>query len=146
MLPKLLKRLTRPAAEPDRERLLALAAAALLLEVSWADHAITDAELTLIEQALRTQFGLGEQEVRELIDQSRRDHDESVGLYGYTRVINAAWDEPGKFQLVLALWRLALSDDELDRYEEHTIRKIAELLYLSHARFIEAKLIAKRSG
>jgi uncharacterized tellurite resistance protein B-like protein len=41
------------------------------------------------------------------------------------------------------LWRLALSDAELDRFEEHTIRKIAELLYVSHVRFIEAKQRAR---
>ncbi len=145
MLKKLLERLTQPASEPAPKHLVALAAAALLLEVSWADHEITDAELAVIERALRSQFGFDETEVAELIDQSRRDHDQSVGLYGYTRVINEHWDEPARFELVLALWRLAMSDDELDRYEEHTIRKVAELLYLSHDRFIEAKLRARQS-
>jgi len=146
MLTKLLKRLSQPAAEPDPERLTALAAAALLLEVSWADHEITATELGVIETALRTQFRLEDHEVRELVEQARLDHEASVGLYGYTRMINDNWDEPRKFELVLALWRLALADDELDRYEEHTIRKIAELLYLSHARFIEAKLRGKRDA
>lgn len=146
MLSQLLDRLRAPAEEPAPERLLALAAAALLLEVAWADQDIADSELALIEQQLERQFGLPPETVRELVEESRRVQENSVGLYSYTRAINEAWTEAQKFQLVTALWRLALADQGLDRYEEHTIRKIAELLYLSHSRFIEAKLLAKREA
>lgn len=144
MLMQLINRLRQPAAEPEPEQLTALAAATLLLEVAWADHEISDRELSLIERQLTSQFQLTDAAVRELVEESKRDHAESVGMHRYTRTINEAWDEPRKFELVLALWQLALSNDELNRYEEHTIRKIADLLYLSHDRFIEAKLRAKR--
>jgi uncharacterized tellurite resistance protein B-like protein len=146
MITRLLNRLTQPEQEPEPEGLLALAAAALLLEVAWADHVISDEELELIEQHLQSQFGLTHDEVAELVEESRREHEQSVGLYSYTRTINAAWSEEQKFALVTALWRLAMANDELHRYEEHTIRKIAELLYLSHDRFIEAKLRVKRGA
>lgn len=145
MLGRLLDKLKAPeSAEESPEHLLALAAAALLLEVAWADHDIAEDELALIEAQLHSQFGLTETEVRSLVEESRQAHQDSVGVYGYTRTINEAFDEAQKFALVTALWRLALADDALHRYEEHTIRKIAELLYLSHSRFIEAKLTAKR--
>jgi uncharacterized tellurite resistance protein B-like protein len=146
MLTRLFNRLTQPEQEPEPEVLVALAAAALLLEVAWADHVISDDELALIEQHLQSQFGLSEAEVDELVEESRREHEASVGLYSYTRTINEAWTEEQKFALVTALWRLAMANDELHRYEEHTIRKIAELLYLSHDRFIEAKLRVKRGA
>jgi len=146
MITRLLNRLIQPEQEPEPEGLVALAAAALLLEVAWADHEISDTELALIQRHLQSQFGLSEAEVTELVDESRREHEESVGLYAYTRTINQAWNEEQKFALVTALWRLAMADDELHRYEEHTIRKIAELLYLSHDRFIEAKLRVKRGA
>jgi uncharacterized tellurite resistance protein B-like protein len=146
MLAKLLKALQQSAPSEDPARLQALAAAALLLEVAWADHDIADHEMDLIVRQLHRTFQLTDADVADLVEESRRAHDESVGLYGYTRTINEHWDEPRKFELVTTLWRLALSDDELHRYEEHTIRKIAELLYLSHARFIEAKLTAKRDA
>jgi uncharacterized tellurite resistance protein B-like protein len=144
MLTRLLRRLQAPATEPDPAQLVSLAAAALLLEVAWADHDVSDRELELIAAELTRKFGLGAAEVAELIEESRRDHAESVGVHQYTRVINAAWDESRRFELVLALWRLAFANDELHRYEEHTIRKIADLLYLSHERFIAAKLSARR--
>jgi uncharacterized tellurite resistance protein B-like protein len=145
MLQKLLNRLKTPDTDAEPARLVALAAAALLLEVSWADHDISDAELAHIGEALQSTFGLAEADTAELLAQSRRDHEESVGVFGYTRAINESWEEPAKFDLLVALWRLALSDDDLNRREEQVIRKIADLLYLSHARFIEAKLRAKRS-
>lgn len=146
MLKSLLSRLTAPAEEgsADGERTLALAAAALLLEVAWADHEISDAELALIESELQRDFALSAEDVAALVAESREAHEQSVGLYSYTRTINEHWSEERKFALVRTLWRLALGNDGLHRYEEHTIRKIAELLYLSHSRFIEAKLSARR--
>ena len=146
MLGRLLQRLRAPAVEPDPAQLTALAAAALLLEVAWADHEVSERELALIRAALMRTFGLDQAAVDELIEESRRDHAASVGVQQYTRVINSSWGEPERFALVQALWELAFSNDELHRYEEHTIRRIADLLHLSHPRFIEAKLNAKRTG
>jgi uncharacterized tellurite resistance protein B-like protein len=41
------------------------------------------------------------------------------------------------------LWAIAYADGTLHLYEEHLIRKIADLLYVPHAAFIAAKLRAK---
>ena len=144
MLGKLLRLVKEPDEAPNREHLVMLAAAALLLEVSWADHDISVVELDLISKQLRRQFHLSVDEVSTIVAESKQHHDQSVGVHSYTQTINEAWDEPRKFELIVALWQLALSDDELNRYEEHIIRRIAELLYVSHDRFIAAKLRAKR--
>lgn len=144
MLGSLLDRLkNRNADEEDADRLVQMAAATLLLEVAWADHDIADEELDIVAETLQSQFDLDEEEIGEVIEASRAAHDESVGLYGFTRTLVEAWDEPERFELVVMLWKLAFADDRLDRFEEHTIRKIAELLYVSHARFIEAKRTAR---
>jgi len=37
------------------------------------------------------------------------------------------------------MWQVAFADDNLDRYEEHLIRKVAELTYVSHQDFIRLK-------
>ena len=49
-------------------------------------------------------------------------------------------EELDKVLLVENLWRLALADDHLDKYEEQMIRKTADLLYVSHSDFIRTKL------
>ncbi|MFM7121605.1 MAG: TerB family tellurite resistance protein [Gammaproteobacteria bacterium] len=36
-------------------------------------------------------------------------------------------------------------DDGIDRYEEHAIRRIADLLYVEHPRFIAARREARRN-
>jgi uncharacterized tellurite resistance protein B-like protein len=142
LLDRLKNRGTATAEEAD-DHLVPMAAATLLLEVAWADHDIADEELAIVTEALSSQFGLDEEEISQVVDASRAAHDESVGLYGFTRTLVEAWDEPARFELVVMLWKLALADDRLDRFEEHTIRKITELLYVSHARFIEAKQTAR---
>ena len=145
MLDRLLQRIRNRNEAPaeEQDRLVPLAAATLLIEVAWADHEISSEELQVVEDALTSQFELQREEVTAVIEESKAAHDESVGLYGFTRTLVEAWDEPQRFDLVVRLWQLAFADASLDRFEEHMIRKIAELLYVSHARFIEAKQIAR---
>jgi uncharacterized tellurite resistance protein B-like protein len=147
MLRELLNRIRgEDDAAEDAQRVVALAAATLLIEVAWADHDIAEEELAVVKLALAEQFELTGEEVDGIVLESRAQHDESVGLYGFTRTLVEAWDEPARFDLIVQLWRLAYSDARLDRFEEHTIRKIAELLYVSHVRFIEAKRKARRDA
>ena len=127
----------------DTERLIPLAAATLLMEVAWADHDIGANELMVIQTALAEQFDLSAEEIDSIVEESREQHDKSVGLYHFTRTLVDAWEEPVRFELVVRLWQLALADANLDRFEEHMIRKIAELLHVSHPRFIEAKQTAR---
>ena len=144
MLGTLVDRILGRDEETADPRLVPLAAATLLIEVAWADHNISEDELDVVRSALTAQFDLTDAEVEDIVSESRSVQDASVGLYDFTRTLVEAWDETKRFELVVHLWRLALSDTELDRFEEHTIRKIAELLYVSHARFIEAKQRARR--
>ena len=141
ILDKLRNRNTQDDGETDHR--VALAAATLLLEVAWADHNIAETEVSIIRHVLADQLQLPSEEIDEVIAASREHHDESVGLFQFTQTINDAWSESEKYELVLNLWRLALADETLDRFEEHMIRKIAELLYVSHSRFIQAKRMAR---
>ncbi len=144
MLARLLERIQAPADEDGRETTVELAAAVLLIEVAWADHQVADAELKAIERALTAVFQLDGDDVRTLIDESRTAQRESVGLHRFTRAIVDAWSAEQRFELLVQLWRLAYCDAGLDKYEEATVRKIADLLYVDHPRFIAAKLKAKR--
>ena len=144
MLSRLLDRIREPAAAETPGDTLELAAAVLFFEVAWADHEISDAELAMVKHALISVFGIDDATVDELLEASKERHDDSVGMYRFTRTIVDAWTLEQRFNLVVQLWRLAYCDDHLDRYEEAAIRKIAELLYIGHGKFIEAKLIAKQ--
>ena len=66
--------------------------------------------------------------------------EEAVSLYEFTAVINDQFDREQKIDLVEMLWRVAYADQELDQYEEYFVRKIADLLHVSHKDYIQAKL------
>ena len=144
MLARLLERIQTPATDDGLQTTVELAAAVLLIEVAWADHHVAEAELRAMERALESVLGLSEDDARALIDESRTAQRESVGVHQFTRAIVDAWSAEQRFELLVQLWRLAYSDAGLDKYEEATIRKIADLLYVDHPRFIAAKLKAKR--
>jgi len=132
--------------EATAEQLLPAAAAILLLEVAWADHNISDTEIAVIGSSLQNLFELQEPFVSQLLQDARQKHATSVGVYEYTRTLNETLSEDEKFQLLIALWRLALSDNDLHALEEHVIRRISELLYVPHTRFITAKREAREQG
>lgn len=131
-----------PHATPD-PHLPELAAAALMLEVAWADHDITADELNLLSAQLKAVFTLTEKEVEAFLEEAVQAHEASVGLHPYTQVLNSELDSEAKNSIVLALWRIALADEVITPLEEHTIRRIADLLYVSHRDFIAAKQKAR---
>jgi len=121
----------------------ALAAAALMFEVVWADHEISQSELVTAKTLLKQMFSVEEDAVMSIVADAEERLRESVGVHGYTSFLNESMSEEEKFSVVTALWQIALAEDGIDVMEEHSIRKASDLLYLSHSRFIEAKLKAK---
>lgn len=121
----------------------ALAAAALMFEVIWADHEISQSELATAKVLLKQMFSVEEKTLMSIVTDAEERLRESVGVHAYTTFLNESMSEEEKFLVVTALWQIALAEDGIDVMEEHSIRKTSDLLYLSHSRFIEAKLKAK---
>ena len=88
---------------------------------------------------MRHHFGLEPAEAEELIGLAEAEHADSTDYFQFTRLINDHYDYARKIRVVEALWRVAFADQELHKYEEHVIRRLAELLYVSHKDFINAK-------
>ena len=120
-----------------------MAAQALLFEVVWADHEIETDEVNALESAISQTFGLSLAEVQARAESVKALHDQAVGLHEFTQALNEHLDQSQKYQVVLAMWQVALADQHIDALEEHIIRRAADLLYVSHSRFIEAKRTAK---
>lgn len=126
------------------EHALRLAAAALLLEVSRADYQVGAEEAAAVAASVQQHFGLTVQESRELMRCAEAERAEATDYHQFTSLINQAYTAQHKAHLVEMLWRVAYSDKELHRQEEHLIRKIADLLYVPHRTFIAAKHRAKK--
>lgn len=123
---------------------LAYAAAMLLFEVAWADHEITPEELLRIDASLQALFHVSPGSAARLAERAQIEHLDATSMYPFTRKVKDALDAKERYELMVALWRLALADADLGTYEESAIRRIAELLHVSHSAFIRAKLEAKR--
>ena len=121
-----------------------LAAAALLVEVMMADHDISSGEVEKIIQLLPDILSIPASECELLLKEAQQQHEEWVSLHQMTRVINEAFNEQQKVDLVQAMWRVAFADRIQDKYEEHLIRKVADLLHLRHKDYIQAKLKAQQ--
>jgi len=121
------------------------ACAALLIETALADKVFNEEELTSMKQTLQIVYKVGEKDIDELIDESKKKVLESTSLYEYTRLINDLCDYEDKLRLINNLWSIAFADQQLDKYEEYLIRKISDLLHVSHKDFIQQKLLVKET-
>ncbi len=84
-------------------------------------------------------FNIAVEQVDELIDLARREVDLAVSLHDFTRMLNDNLNASEKIQVIELLWQVAFADAVLDKYEEYYIRKIADLLYISHKDYIRTK-------
>ena len=117
-----------------------VAAAALLIEVVRSDDEFSAAERQAVIEAASRKFGLQPGEAQALVGLAEAEAREAHDLYQFTSLINASFSPGQKQVLVEELWRVAWSDDVLHRYEEHLIRKVADLIHVPHSAFIAAKL------
>ncbi len=88
-------------------------------------------------------LGLASDEVAALLKRATTAVDEATSLYEFTRLVNDHYGPAEKRSLVEAMWQVAYADKNLDKYEEHIIRRVAELIYLPHAEFIQTKHAAR---
>ncbi len=142
-LDTLLARLARPAKDESvSEHDLQLATTALLVEVGRADFHWREEEIHAIIDILSKRFDLDENEARAVFEQAREQSDNAISMHPVIELINKHCSLEQKRQILLDCWRIAYSDNTLDRYEDHHIRKIADWLYLHHSDFIQTKLRA----
>ncbi len=123
----------------EQEHAYQLAAAALLIEMTRADHSVKGVERTAVSQALARAFDLEPSETRELLELAEQEADAATSLYEFTRLINRHFDAKQKEHMIELLWHVALADGEIDKYEDHLVRKVADLIYVPHMAFIRAK-------
>ena len=126
--------------EEKEESLLNNACAALLVEVAFADKEFDEQEKVSLRKSLLETYNLEESAINEIILDAEKSIEESTSLYGYTRVVNDEFEYQDKLDLLSNLWKVALADGYLDKYEEHLLRKISDLIHISHSDYINIKL------
>ena len=137
--------ISETTSQTDIDHKLKLCCAALMLDVVHVDGATLDSELEKIRHALQQQFDITETEIEELLAIAHEEKSSAADYYRFTSLINQHYSQQQKIFLVQQLWHIAYADNQLDRFEEHLIRKLAELLHVPHRHFIQTKHRAEGS-
>ena len=125
--------------QEDNEHRLKLATAALLIEMMQQDGKTRKEETDALRKLLKTKFRLNDTATNELIELASEQARQSVDFYQFTSLINQHYPPEKKIKIIENLWMIAYSDKQLDPHEEHMVRRIAELLYVSHKDFLKTK-------
>jgi len=129
---------------PGSEEKTRIAASVILLEAAHADHECTDDELDHVIETLSSDFDLSRKHVADLLELAHRKRSQAVDLFEFTNHINNEFSHEEKKAVLEAAWRIIYIDGQLEKHEDHFVRKLTHLLRLSHKEMIDAKLKARK--
>jgi uncharacterized tellurite resistance protein B-like protein len=129
-----------PETRAQREALaLQTACCRLLMEVARLDSVAAERKRAAVSQAMREEFGIASDELAPMIASAARPENRLTSYYRPVALINQGYAPERKVRFIERLWCVAMADGEIDMYEDQLVRKLADLLYVSHADFILAK-------
>jgi uncharacterized tellurite resistance protein B-like protein len=119
---------------------LILSISILMIEVSKSDDSFDESEKLQIISILKEKFNLNDNQISTMIKIADEKNEDMISLYEWTSIINETYEYRLRVDVIKSLWDVAHADGKIDKYEDYTIRKIANLLYVKHEDFIRAKL------
>lgn len=132
--------------EPTRKKHdISLAITALMVEIMYIDGKLDAAESQTIFEAVSRRFSLAKNEVDVLIEEAKIAHETATDFHQYTSLIAAHYSTEERIDFLSELWQIAMADGHIDAYEEQLIRRLANLLGVYHAEFIQAKQQARQA-
>ena len=112
----------------------------LMIEVALSDGNFDETERVQLGSTITKKWKLAGPVVNDLINLAEQQQDLSISLFEHTPVINQCLSREEKIGLIDCLWEIAFADGRVDHFEENTIRKIADLIYVDHKDFIKSKI------
>ena len=104
----------------------------LFVEVSRVDYKIDEKEINFITEILAKEFNFNLDLIKEKLNIVRTS-ERLIGYHPITKYLNENFDISFKKKVVLGLWKIAFINNDLDKYEDHLVRKVSDLLYINHA-------------
>ncbi|MGH8606655.1 MAG: TerB family tellurite resistance protein [Gammaproteobacteria bacterium] len=136
----------RSDSQQDEEHRLQVAVAAVLAEVVRMDEQIAEGERAQVLASIAEKFDLDAEEAEAVTTLAEEEAKAATDFYQFTSQIKRAFSPEQKVKLIEHMWRVAYADGTLHKYEDHLIRKIAELIYVPHKELIAAKLRVQPDG
>ena len=116
------------------------AIATLLIEAARVDNNTTEADIAEAKKSLKLLANIDSEQADELLRTVSLQKNRPTSYLPLTRTINQNLDYDQKCVLIGAMWTIAHSDKHIDPHEDHIIRKISDLIYVSHRDFINQKI------
>jgi uncharacterized tellurite resistance protein B-like protein len=117
-----------------------VAVCALLVEMARIDETFTPTEMETILSILKDKYGLSQKHAEALIAEAEKELEGSVDLWQFSNLINENYSEEEKIEIIETLWHIVYVDGKMDQYEHYLMKKLKNLLRLSHDQLIGAKL------
>lgn len=121
------------------EHQLQLATAALLIEMTRADHRRDEAEMLAVQRTLKRVFSIDDTSLNKLLELAEAEAADMTSYYEFSSLIKNGFEYQERVKVIEMLWEVAYADDTIDKYEEHMIRKIAGLLYIKREDIVASK-------
>ncbi|HEX7337761.1 MAG TPA: TerB family tellurite resistance protein [Gemmatimonadales bacterium] len=118
------------------------AAALLVLELAYADPALTPAERELVASHLRDRWGLGKETPPVLEDEK----DRQSRFAEYEGRLRERFNQKERLALVERMWTVAFSDGAIGIHEERLMHLAGELLGIDKGDLVEVRGRLKTSG
>ncbi len=131
--------------EKDRQHDVRVAGCALLLEIATIDGEFSDEEKDLIVKILKDEYGLDDEDALALVQDARKEVEQSIDLWQFTNLINKNYSLEEKIRIIEMIWMVIYADGRLEKHEDYLVHNLAGLLRLEHRHLIEAKLKIKES-
>ena len=123
-----------------------LAGIYLLVEAGNIDENFEEKEKKIINTIIEKQFKIEDKKlIEETIENINTNINENIDLIAHTRKVKDNWSLEKRKEVIEMLWKVCLSDNNIDPYEDMLIRKIAGLLYVEAKDSNEAKRKALKS-
>ena len=120
-------------------RHLQVAVASLLHEATRVDLSERAEERAVAENGLAQLFGLSAADCAAVFEEGRAKAQHLTSYFGPVAVIKRDMAPPERVRLIEHLWKVAYADGGLDPYEDHYVRKIGHLLYVSNTDIMLAR-------
>ena len=92
-----------------------------------------------IKSLIKKKFKIPQDQIESLFTYSDEKHDSMTSLFDWTEIINKECSYDQKCMIIGFMWDIAYIDGKIDKYEDLTIRKVSDLIYVKHKDFISLK-------
>ena len=117
--------------------------AGLLHEMIRVDSKEKPEESGAADVALKAMFDLPDRDAHALLEKAGTHR--FTSYFGPVSIIKRLLSMESRIALIEHLWRVAFADGDLDTYEDHFVRKIGHLLYVTNTEAMLARQRARKA-